>query len=259
MYKSTFQHRDNPLIPLWVIALEGAHFLTKRLCYRLLTVKTRLFPKFSRQNKPSLPTRPPPMTRPLLLASASQIRLNLLLAAGLTVTAHPARIDEESIRTGLETEGASPSDVADTLAELKARKLANKHPEALVLGCDQVLAFKGRVFSKPETPDIARLHLQTLRGQTHRLFSALVLYDQAKPIWRHISEARLTMHDVSDAYLDGYLDRNWHSVKHAVGGYKIEEEGSRLFSALEGDYFTILGLPLLPLLGYLGQRGFIAT
>lgn len=199
------------------------------------------------------------MNRPLLLASASQIRLNLLLAAGLTVTARPARIDEETIRTGLEAEGTLPPDVADTLAELKARKLADKHPEALVLGCDQVLAFKGRVFSKAETSDIARTQLHTLRGQTHQLFSAIVLYDHARPIWRHISKARLTMHALSDVYLEDYLDRNWHNVKHSVGAYKIEEEGSRLFSEIDGDYFTILGLPLLPLLGYLGQRGFIVT
>lgn len=199
------------------------------------------------------------MTRPLLLASASEIRLNLLLAAGLTVTASAARIDEEAIRLGLQAENAPPHDIADALAELKARKLADKNPTALVLGCDQVLAFQGHVFAKPESRDIARSQLQQLRGQTHRLISALVLYDQAKPVWRHISHASLTMHPISDAYLDGYLDRNWHSAQHSVGAYKLEEEGVRLFSRIEGDYFTILGLPLLPLLGYLGQRGFIAT
>lgn len=199
------------------------------------------------------------MTRPLLLASASQIRLNLLLAAGLNVTALAPRIDEATIRAGLEAENAAPQDIADTLAEVKARKLADKNPSALVLGCDQVLAFQGRVYAKPETRDIARTQLQDLRGQTHRLISAIVLYDQAKPIWRHVSEASLTMRSVTDTYLDGYLDRNWHSAQYSVGAYKLEEEGVRLFSAIEGDYFTILGLPLLPLLGYLGQRGFIAT
>lgn len=199
------------------------------------------------------------MTRPLLLASASQIRLQLLRNAGLEVAALPARVDEDSIRRALESESATPRDIADALAEVKARKIGDKNPDALVLGCDQVLAFKGKVFGKPDTADEARSQLCALRGQTHQLLSALVLYDQAKPIWRHVGQARLTMLPVSDAYIDSYLSRNWDSARHSVGAYKLEEEGVRLFSAIEGDYFTILGLPLLPLLGYLGQRGFIAT
>lgn len=199
------------------------------------------------------------MPRPLLLASASQTRLHLLKAAGLEVSAFPARIDEDAIRAGMEAEAATPRDIADTLAEMKARKLAEKHPEALVLGCDQVLAFKKQIFAKPETSDAARAQLQSLRGQTHRLISAAVLYDQGKPIWRHAEEAHLTMHSFSDAYLDTYLTRNWPDISESVGAYKLEQEGARLFSAVEGDYFTILGLPLLPLLSYLGQRGFIAT
>lgn len=199
------------------------------------------------------------MTRPLLLASASTIRLQLLRNAGLTVSAEAARIDEETIRQSLEAEQAKPREIADTLAELKAEKLANRHPTALVLGCDQVLAFQGRVFGKPDTPDAARAQLTALRGQTHHLISALVLYDAARPIWRHISEAKLQMRDISDAYLDAYLARNWASAQQSVGAYKLEEEGVRLFSSIQGDYFTILGLPLLPLLDYLGARGFIQT
>ena len=199
------------------------------------------------------------MTRPLMLASASDIRLKLLRNAGLEVVVSPAHIDEDTIRQSLQAEAASPRDIADALAEAKARKLATKNPDALVLGCDQVLAFKGNVFGKPESPDAARVQLQSLRSQTHQLLSALVLYDEGKPIWRHMGQARLTMNPLSDAFIDGYLDRNWDSARHSVGAYKLEEEGVRLFSAIEGDYFTILGLPLLPLLGYLGQRGFIAT
>ena len=199
------------------------------------------------------------MTRPLLLASASDIRLKLLHNAGLEVAASPAHIDEDTIRRSLQAEAASPRDIADALAEAKARKLATKNPAALVLGCDQVLAFKGAVFGKPESPDAARAQLQALRGQTHQLLSALVLYEDGMPVWRHIGQARLTMAALSDGYIETYLDRNWDSARHSVGAYKLEEEGVRLFSAIEGDYFTILGLPLLPLLGYLGQRGFIAT
>lgn len=197
------------------------------------------------------------MTRPLLLASASEIRLLLLKRAGIDVTAFPARIDEEAIRQSLQAESAKPHDIADALAEMKARKLADKHPEALVLGCDQVLAFRGQMFGKPETIDEARGQLLALRGHTHELISALVLYDETKPIWRHIAHAQMTMHVASVDYIDAYLARNWHSIRHSVGAYKLEEEGIRLFSAIEGDYFTVLGLPLLPLISFLGTRGFI--
>lgn len=197
--------------------------------------------------------------RPLLLASASSIRLQLLRNAGLEVTAQPARIDEDAIRQALQADAASPRDIADALAEMKARKLAEKYPDALALGCDQILAFKGRVFGKPKTPNEARSQLSEFRGQTHQLISALVLYDGGKPIWRHMSEAKLTMRSLSESYLDDYLSRNWHSLRDSVGGYKLEEEGIRLFSTIEGDYFTILGLPLLPLIGYLETRGFIPT
>lgn len=195
--------------------------------------------------------------RPLILASASEIRATLLRNAGLSVQAHPARIDEDTIRHALTAEAAHPRDIADTLAEMKARKLAEKHPEALVLGCDQILEFKRESWAKPETPDEALAQLQTLRSQTHRLLSAVVLYDRAEPVWRHVAEVRLTMRDASDAYLCRYVTRNWESIRHAVGAYKLEEEGLRLFATIEGDYFSVLGLPLLPLLNYLAQRGFI--
>ncbi|MEZ5798644.1 MAG: Maf family protein [Paracoccaceae bacterium] len=193
----------------------------------------------------------------ILLASASETRLQMLLAAGIPATAHPARIDEPAIRAALEAEGATPRDLADTLAEMKARKLADRNPTALVLGCDQVLDLKSRVFSKPETPAEARAQLVALRGQTHRLLSAAALYENGQPVWRHVGEARLTMRAISDGYLDDYLARNWHSIRHSVGCYKLEEEGVRLFSAIQGDHFTILGLPLLPLISYLATRGVI--
>jgi len=195
---------------------------------------------------------------PLVLASASAIRLSLLTAAGLEVTARPARIDEAAIRAALEAEAASPRDIADALAELKARKVAGQQPDATVIGCDQVLEFQGRVWGKPDSADAARAQVLALCGQTHRLLSAVVLYDRGEPVWRHMGEARLTMRAVSEGYIDGYVSRNWPGLADSVGGYKLEEEGVRLFSAIEGDYFTILGLPLLPLLGYLGQRGMIA-
>jgi septum formation protein len=193
-----------------------------------------------------------------VLASTSPIRLQLLRSAGVAVEAVAPRVDEETARVALLAEGARPRDVADTLAELKARKVADKRPGDLVLGCDQVLEFEGAIFAKPEGPDQARDHLLLLRGKSHRLISAIVAYEDAEPVWRHVAEARLTMHEISDAYLDDYVARNWDSIRQSVGGYKIEEEGIRLFSAITGDHFTILGLPLLPLLAWLGTRGMIA-
>jgi septum formation protein len=194
----------------------------------------------------------------ILLASSSPTRLQMLRATGLTVDAIAPRVDEASIRDALVAEGAHPRDIADTLAEMKARKVAEKHPDALVLGCDQVLALDRQTFAKPETPDEARAQLRQLRGQSHKLLSAIVAYEYGEPVWRHVAEARLTMHAISDAYLDDYVIRNWDSIRHSLGCYKIEEEGVRLFSAITGDHFTILGLPLLPLLAWAGTRGMIA-
>jgi septum formation protein len=199
------------------------------------------------------------MSRSLMLASSSTIRLRLLQQAGLQVLAKPARIDEVAIRQSLQAEKAKPPEVADALAEMKARKLSERTPEALVLGCDQVLAFNSQIYGKPETKAEAHSQLVMLRGQSHELISALVLYDEGKPIWRYADTAKLTMRSFTDSYLDAYLARNWQSLQFSVGSYKLEEEGIRLFSSVVGDYFTILGLPLLPLLSYLTTRGFIDT
>ena len=199
------------------------------------------------------------MVKPLILASSSATRLRLLQAAGLDVTPHNPRIDEAALRASLQADHANPRDIADALAEMKARKIADRMPGALVLGCDQVLEFRHKAWGKPDTPAEAVEQLSAFRGHSHKLLSAVVLYDAGQPIWRFVGEVLLTMRFVSDDWLQGYVARNWDSIRHSVGGYKLEEEGIRLFSTIEGDYFTILGLPLLPLLGYLGERGFITT
>jgi septum formation protein len=198
-------------------------------------------------------------TATLILASASATRLGLLHAAGLPVAAHPVRLDEPAIRAALAAEGATPRDMADALAELKAQRAADRHPGAVVIGCDQVLDADGVALGKPDTPQQALAQLVALRGGTHRLHSAVVLWHEGQPVWRHLATARMTMRDVSDGFLQDYLARNWDRARHSAGCYLVESEGIRLFAAIEGDHFGILGLPLLPLLGYLGQRGFIAT
>lgn len=195
------------------------------------------------------------MPTPIILASASEIRRDLLRRAGVMLDTMPARIDEDAIRASLESEGATPRDFADALAEFKARKISEKHPDALVIGCDQVLDCGGTVLSKATDPDMAAEQLRQLRGKPHKLLSAAVIYENGKPLWRHVGQVRLTMRPFSDAYLHDYLTRNWDSVRHAVGCYKLEEEGVRLFSRVDGDYFTVLGLPLIELLGYLTARG----
>jgi len=193
--------------------------------------------------------------RHIVLASASEIRATMLKNAGLIFDVRPGRVDEDAIRQSLESEGASARDLADTLAEMKARKISEREMEALVIGADQILECEERVFAKPETQDDAREQLQFLRGRTHRLLSAAVVCEGGKPIWRHVGTVRLTMHDITDATIADYVSRNWESIRHAVGCYKIEEEGVRLFARIEGDFFHILGLPLIELLTWLRIRG----
>ncbi|MGB5866021.1 MAG: Maf family protein [Sulfitobacter sp.] len=198
------------------------------------------------------------MTVPIILASGSSIRSQLLWQAKVAHEVQIARVDEQMIKSSLIAEGATPRDIADALAELKASKISEKNPDALVIGCDQVLEHAGVLLSKPEKPQEAIKQLQMLRADRHTLLSAAVIYQGGKPQWRNVGVVRLMMRDASDVYITDYVDRNWDSIRHAVGSYKLEEEGVRLFARVDGDYFNVLGMPLLEILNYLTLRGDLA-
>ena len=195
----------------------------------------------------------------IVLASGSDIRAKLLKNAGLAFDIRPGRIDEEAVRAAHAAESGSPRDLADLLAEMKAQKISRRDPAALIIGADQVLDCEGTILAKPRTPDEACAQLRHLSGKTHRLMSAAVVCQEGSPVWRHVGQVAMTMRPLSDAFVADYVDRNWDSIRHAVGCYKIEEEGVRLFAGIEGDFFHILGLPLIELLTWLTIRGDIAT
>lgn len=190
----------------------------------------------------------------LVLASSSRVRAELLRNAGLSVVIDPASIDEDEIKRGLRAEGAPVAAVAETLAELKAKRVSARHPGALVLGVDQMLACGDTWFDKPDDMDQARGQLQALAGRTHGLTTAAVVMLNETRLWHVIDRADLTMRTLSDEVIDAYLRATGNTVCQSVGGYQLEGLGIHLFQAVRGDFFTILGLPLLPLLAYLRDR-----
>jgi septum formation protein len=193
--------------------------------------------------------------KPLVLASKSDIRGKILAAAGLRFAIMPAQIDERAVeaKAGLLDPGRS----AAILARAKAEAAAATLPGSLVLGADQTLALVTERFSKPVDRAEAAAQLRALRGKTHALHSALALVRDGEVLFECVETARLTMRDFSDRFLDNYLDMAGDTALSSVGAYQLESIGIHLFERVEGDYFTILGLPLLPLLAYLRQHGFV--
>ncbi|MCW5732953.1 MAG: septum formation protein Maf [Enhydrobacter sp.] len=192
--------------------------------------------------------------RSLILASASPSRRQLLANAGLVFKVEPSGIDEDEVKRSLGSR-AAPQELASTLAEMKAVKVSARHPDAMVVGADSTLACNGRMFDKPPDLAAARKQLQSLRGQTHELFSSVVVARGGARLWHWSERARLTMRQLSDGFIDSYLASAGDDVLASVGAYQLEGLGAHLFSRVDGDYFTILGLPLLPLLSFLSGHG----
>jgi septum formation protein len=194
-------------------------------------------------------------TPQLILASSSPSRRQLLSNAGLTFEVQPPGVDEEEAKRSLLSGRTAPQGIAEKLAEMKAMRISEKHPEAMVVGGDSTLACQGRLFDKPPTIEAARKQLLALRGQTHELFSCVVVARGGTRLWHWNERARLTMRPFNEAFLDAYLARAGDAVLGSVGAYQLEGLGAHLFSRVDGDYFTILGLPLLPLLSFLAGHG----
>jgi len=199
------------------------------------------------------------MAKPsLILASGSAIRREIMLNAGLDFDVVVKPVDEAAIKTAMLAEKAPIRDIADALAEAKAMRVSRVTP-GLVIGADQIMEMDGQLFDKPVDIEAARERLLMMRGKTHSLIGSVVVCENGQAVWRYMSRTKLTVRDFSDGFLDNYLEEEGESVLTSVGAYKFEGRGSQLFSHVEGDFFSILGLSLLPLLDYLRIRGAAQT
>lgn len=195
----------------------------------------------------------------IVLASASATRRTLLEQAGVVVTVDPAAVDEAEVKAAMRADGASAGDVAEALGEVKAMRIARRHPGALVVGADQMLDCNGVWFDKPPDRDHARAQLIALRGRSHELVASAVAVRDGRRLWHHTNRVRMTMRPFTDAFLDDYLAAMGDAVTGTVGGYQLEGRGAQLFSRVDGDFFTVLGLPLLPLLDFLRAQRILGS
>ncbi|MBB3897119.1 Maf family protein [Roseococcus suduntuyensis] len=193
----------------------------------------------------------------LVLASQSASRRALLEAAGLTFEALPAAVDEATIKESARAEGMAVAEAATLLADAKAARIARKHPEAVIIGADQILVCEEEWFEKPEDVEGARAHLRRLRNRPHELVTAVVVWREGERAWHHVARPKLVMRDFSDAFLDDYLAREGGFVTQSVGAYRLEGLGLQLMRDIKGEHTAILGLPMLPLLAYLRDSGVI--
>jgi septum formation protein len=194
----------------------------------------------------------------IVLASKSRSRAAVLAGAVVAFETEDSEVDEGALKAGLLADGASPRAVAERLGEAKALAVSARRPGDLVIGADQTLDLAGALYDKPADLAEARRHLLAMRGRVHALHGGIVAVEGGEVVWRTTETSRLWMRDFSDAFLDGYLARGGEALLASVGAYQLEGEGAQLFERIEGDYFAILGLPLLPLLAFLRERGAIA-
>ena len=199
------------------------------------------------------------MKQKIILASESKIRRKLLLQAEVNFQSIAAKIDEDTIKESLKNEDAKPKDISDTLAEYKAIRVANNFPTDIIIGCDQILVCNNEIISKARTLNEAKETLKLLRGKSHQLLSSAVIYDNNKPVWRTTSRAQLFMRDFTDEYLEYYIKTSGTDILSSVGCYLLENNGVNLFNRIQGDYFTVLGFPLLEVLDFLRKRELIKT
>lgn len=197
------------------------------------------------------------MSNPFILASTSPFRRDMLESAGLRFDTEKPQIDERAVEAGIEGSGLDPNEIATILAEAKAIDVSERHPGRLVIGCDQILSLDGEVLHKPQDKEGARRRLLALSGKTHELHSAVVAARDGKAVWRHVSTARMTMRKLDPAFIGRHLARVGEKALSSVGAYQVEGEGVQLFDRIEGSHFTIVGLPLLPLLAFLREQGVI--
>ena len=195
----------------------------------------------------------------IVLASASQVRSWILENAGLEFDVDPADVNEFGIKKNLSGQGTAAKVIAVTLAEAKAQVVSTRHPEAWIIGADQVLVFEDQIYDKPADIDEAASHLRRFRGRYHDLISAVCVVRKNNIIWHHSETVRLHVREYSDVFLEEYFSKTGNSILDSVGAYRLEGLGALLFSKVEGDYFSVLGLPLLPLLGFLREQGVISS
>lgn len=191
----------------------------------------------------------------LILGSKSTARAALLTQAGLSFQMEAASIDEESIRQSAEADGASPDEIAVLLAEMKGEVIAARHPESMIIASDQLLVCDGVIYGKPANLDEAKGHLQALSGKIHQLITAVILFDNGKRIWHHIARPEITFHPLSDAVISDYMSFFGDAACSSPGSYHLEGAGIHLFADIFGDYYAILGLPMLALLPQLKRHG----
>ncbi|WP_181703452.1 Maf-like protein [Chthonobacter albigriseus] len=195
----------------------------------------------------------------LILASGSATRASMLTSAGLIFERRSPDVDERAVESALAETGVGPDDVATVLAEVKATEVSLRFPDALVIGADQTLSLGDERFHKPPDMEAARRQLLALRGRTHQLHSAAVVAVNGEPLFRHVATASLTMRPFTPAFVGRYLAVVGERALSSVGAYQVEGFGIQLFEEIDGDHFTILGLPLLPLLAFLRTRGVLDT